>query len=60
LLLNNQVGTINLTTQAVLNKSKHSAYLAMLVDPVVDDPKAAAKLLDTMIEVQEEYLGYLN
>ena len=32
----------------------------MLVDPVVDDPKAAAKLLDTMIEVQEEYLGYLN
>ena len=60
LLLNNQVGTINLTTQAVLNRSKHCAYLAMLVDPVVDDPKAAARLLDTMIEVQEEYLGYLN
>ena len=59
LLLNNQVGTIELTTQAVLNKSRHSAYLAMLVDPVVDDPKAAERLLNTMIEVQDEYLGYL-
>ena len=59
LLLNNQVGTIELTTQAVLNKSRHSAYLAMLVDPVVDDPKAAERLLNTMIEVQHEYLGYL-
>ena len=59
LLLNNQVGTIELTTQAVLNKSRHSAYLAMLVDPVVDDPRAAERLLNTMIEVQDEYLGYL-
>ena len=59
LLLNNQVGTIELTTQAVLDKSKHSAYLAMLVDPVVDDPNAAKRLLNTMIEVQHEYLGYL-
>ena len=59
-MLNNQVGTIHLTTESVLNKSKHSAYLAMLADPVVDDPRTAERLLDTMIEVQEEYLGYLN
>ena len=59
LLLNNQVGTIELTTQAVLDKSKHCAYLAMLVDPVVDDPNAAKRLLNTMIEVQDEHLGYL-
>ena len=59
LLLNNQVGTIELTTHAVLNKSKHSAYLAMLVDPVVDNPNAAERLLNTIIEVQDEYLGYL-
>ena len=59
-LLNNQVGTIQLTTDAVLNKSKHSAYQAMLADPVVDDAKAAAKLLDTMIDFQKDYLGYLN
>ena len=60
MLLNNQSGTIQLTTEAVLNKSKHSAYLAMLADPLVDNPNAAAKLLDTMTEVQEEYLNYLN
>jgi len=60
MLLNNQSGTIQLTTEAVLNKSKHSAYLAMLADPLVDNPNAAAKLLDTMTEVQEEYLSYLN
>ena len=59
LLLNNQVGTIELTTQAVLDKSKHCAYLAMLVDPVVDDPNSAQRILNTMIEVQDEYLGYL-
>ena len=39
-LLNNQTGTIQLTTDAVLKKSKHSAYLAMLADPVVDNAKA--------------------
>ena len=60
MLLNNQSGTIQLTTEAVLNKSKHSAYLAMLADPLVDNSNAAAKLLDTMTEVQEEYLSYLN
>ena len=58
-LLNNQSGVIELTTEAVLNKSKHSAYLAMLGDPVVDNPNAAERLLNTIIEVQDEYLGYL-
>ena len=58
--MNNQVGVIQLTTDAVLNKSKHSAYLAMLADPVVDNPKAAEKLLETMLDVQKEYLGYLS
>ena len=59
-LLNNQSGTIQLTTDAVLNKSKHSAYLAMLADPVVDNARSAEKLLDTIIEFQNEYLGYLK
>ena len=59
-LLNNQVGVIQLTTDAVLNKSKHSAYLAMLADPGVDNPKAAENLLETMLDVQKEYLGYLS
>jgi len=59
-LLNNQTGTIQLTTEAVLKKSKHSAYLAMLADPVVDNTKAAAKLLNTILDFQKEYLGYLK
>ena len=49
-----------MTTEAVLNKSKHFALLAMLADPVVDDALAAEKLLNTVIEFQNEFLGYLN
>ena len=59
-LLNNQTGTIQLTTDAVLKKSKHSAYLAMLADPVVDNAKSAEKLLNAILEFQNEYLGYLK
>ena len=59
-LLNNQVGVIKLTTDAILKKSKHSAYQALLADPVVDNPAAASNLLDTMLETQKEYLDYLR
>tara|TARA_Y100000590_G_scaffold138992_1_gene159223 strand:- start:254 stop:1561 length:1308 start_codon:yes stop_codon:yes gene_type:complete len=59
-LLNNQVGTIQLTTEAVLKKSKHSAYQALLNDPIVDNTRSAEKLLETMIDFQEKYLGYLK
>ena len=59
-LLNNQTGTIQLTTEAILKKSKHSAYLALLADPVVNDVNSAAKLLNTMLDFQQEYLGYLK
>ena len=59
-LLNSQSGTIQMTTEAVLNKSKHFALLAMMADPVVDDALAAEKLLNTVIEFQNEFLGYLN
>jgi alpha-galactosidase len=59
-LLNNQTGVIQLTTEAILKKSKHIAYLAMLADPVVENAKVASKLLDTMIDFQKEYLEYLK
>ena len=59
-LLNSQVGVIQLTTEAILSKSKHFAYLALLADPVVDNAIAAEKLLDNIIEKQSEFLGYLN
>ena len=58
--MNNQTSTIQLTTDAVLNKSKHSAYLAMLADPVVDNAISANKLLGSILEFQSEYLGYLK
>ena len=60
LILNNQVATIQLTTEAVLKKSKHSAYLAMLADPIVDNTRSASSLLETMMDIQKEYLGYLQ
>ena len=59
-LLNNQVGTIQLTSEAVLKESKHIAYQALLADPVVDNAIKAEQLLNTMIDFQKEYLGYLK
>ena len=59
-LLNNQAGTIQLTTEAVLKKSKHSAYKALLSDPVVNNAISAEQLLNTMVDFQQEYLGYLK
>ena len=59
-LLNNQVSTIQLTTDAVVNKSKHSAYLALLADPLVNDVNKASDLLNTMLKLQNKYLNYLK
>ena len=59
-ILVNQVGTIRLTTTAVLEKSKEAAFHALLADPVVDNFGQAEKLLDTMITFQKEHLGYLK
>ena len=59
-LLSSQVGCIRMTTEAILNKSKNDAYHALLADPVVDNATAAEKLLNTMLELQSDYLAYLN
>ncbi len=59
-LLNLQSGVIQLTTQAILEKSKHKAYLALLADPVVTSVTDAEKLLNNMISVQHKHLSYLN
>ena len=58
-LLNSQVGVIQLTTEAILKKSKHTAYLALLADPMVDNAISAERLLNNMIETQKDFLGYL-
>ena len=59
-LLNLQVSTIKLTTDAAINKSFEVAFSALLSDPVVDNAKSAKKLLKKMINVQEPFLGYLK
>ena len=59
-ILVNQVGTIRLTTSAVLEKSKDAAFQALLADPVVDNYNSAEKLLDTMLTFQSEHLNYLK
>jgi len=59
-ILVNQVGTIRLTTAAVLEKSKDAAFQALLADPVVDNFNSAEKLLDTMMKFQGEHLNYLK
>ena len=59
-ILVNQVGTIRLTTAAVLEKSKEAAFQALLADPVVDNFNSAEKLLRTMMKFQSEHLDYLK
>lgn len=59
-LLNNQVAVNDLTVEAVLTGSREIALQALLVDPVVDSIRAAEKTLDTMLELQERYLGYIK
>ena len=59
-LLMNQASVIRLTAEAILEKSKSKALKALLADPVVDNAVAAEKMLNNMIEIQEQHLGYLN
>ena len=58
-LLMNQASVIRLTAEAILEKSKSKALKALLADPVVDNAVAAEKMLNNMIEIQKQHLGYL-
>ncbi len=59
-LLNNQYAVHDLTAEAVLNRSKQAALQALLVDPVVHSHKAARQTLETVIDLQKRWLGYLE
>ncbi len=59
-LLANQVAVHDLTAQAIIEGSKDLVLQALLVDPVVDQVGAAEALIETMIALQPEYLGYLR
>lgn len=59
-LLYNQVAIHDMTAEAVLSGSRNTVLQALLVDPVVDRTDAAEALLDTMLEAQKQYLGYIK
>ncbi len=59
-LLTNQIAVHNLTAEAIINKSRKAALQALLVDPVVNQYHGIEEMLDTMIEYQKPWLGYLK
>jgi alpha-galactosidase len=59
-LLQNQVAVHNLTAEAILQGSRQLALQSLLVDPVVHSYRAAQQTLDTMLELQPNWLGYLK
>jgi alpha-galactosidase len=59
-LLRNQVAVHDLTAEAILTQSKATALQALLLDPVVSSVRAAEQTLETILERQQQYLGYLR
>ncbi len=59
-LLMNQVAVHDLTAEAILTKSRTAALQALLVDPIVNQYHGIEEMLDTMIEYQKPWLGYLK
>ncbi|MBU0510842.1 MAG: alpha-glucosidase [Chloroflexi bacterium] len=59
-LLLNQVAVNDLTTEAILTGSKEIVMQALLVDPIVNNVRAAEEMLDTMLMLQKPYLGSIK
>lgn len=59
-LLRNQVAVHDMTAEAILHKSRDLALQALLVDPVVTRYQKMDEMLDTMIDYQHKWLGYLQ
>ena len=59
-LLANQVAIHDLCAQAIIDGSKDLVLQALLVDPVVDKVSDAETLVERMIELQPDFLGYLS
>jgi len=59
-LLQNQVAIHELTAEAVLTGSKKVVMQALLADLNVDKVAAAEAMLDTILERQSQYLGYIQ
>jgi alpha-galactosidase len=59
-LLYNQVAVHDMTAEAVLTGSRQAVLQALLVDPIVDRYGEMEEMLDTMLEYQSDYLGYIK
>jgi alpha-galactosidase len=59
-LLRNYAGVYDVTAEAVLNKSKQLVIQAMMVNPVVTKVEGIRELVDLMISLQPQWLGYLE
>ena len=59
-LLRNQVAVHDLTAEAILHQSRELALQALLVDPIVTRYQGMEAMLDTMIDYQRDWLGYLQ
>ncbi|MFN2130338.1 MAG: alpha-glucosidase, partial [Anaerolineae bacterium] len=56
----NQVAVHDMTAEAVLSGSRQAVLQALLVDPIVDRYEGMEELVDTMLDLQEDYLGYIE
>jgi len=59
-LLHNQVAVHDMTAEAVLRGSRAAVLQALWVDPIVDKCAAVEEMLDTMLELQKGWLGYIK
>jgi alpha-galactosidase len=59
-LIKNQATVQGLTAEAALTGSKQKALEALLADPVVDSVSSATKMLEEILQLQKEWLGYLK
>ncbi len=59
-LFNNQVAAHDLTVEAALTGSRELVLQALLVDPQVDSLSGAEQMLDTILDLQKQYLGYIK
>ena len=59
-LLMNQVAVHDLTAEAILKKSRDLALQALLVDPNVNQFEGVEEMLDSMLDYQAKWLGYLK
>lgn len=59
-LLMNQVAVHDMTAEAVLTGSRDVVLQALLVDPVVTSVRSAEQTLDTILDRQSDYLGYIK